>query len=264
MDSFVDPKTNRVIVPFFAQFLRCASQAPEDKALIRTAQKFLLDGAQFTQWSCAQEEFGMSKKQFLSYCPFQTLWVELYDFKDVGSVYLKESYHEGEIEVYGIGYDLKTSSILYLDNRHLDLKKRDIITIDDPIVKCFYTTLCWITKYLQTEHIHAVKKSIKLAPSEFRRGKFIRHISEYAVIYRKQPEIKMVGTSKEHEPFQWAHRWNVRGHWRRVKGKGKDPQGEPIDGFTWVRECIKGPDDKPLLDRPRVFKNQLPPSYIEA
>jgi hypothetical protein len=51
----------------------------------------------------------------------------------------------------------------------------------------------------------------------------------------------------------WSHRWEVRGHWRRVKGIGKDRAGDySVVGHTWVRDFTKGPPDLPLVVKTRV------------
>jgi hypothetical protein len=53
----------------------------------------------------------------------------------------------------------------------------------------------------------------------------------------------------------WSHRWEVRGHWRRVKGVGKDRAGDySVVGHTWVRDFVKGPADQPLVVKTRVFQ----------
>jgi len=54
--------------------------------------------------------------------------------------------------------------------------------------------------------------------------------------------------------IDWSHRWAVRGHWRKTKDLGKDRHGEyKIRGFTWVKDHVKGPEDKVLVtDKIRV------------
>jgi len=53
--------------------------------------------------------------------------------------------------------------------------------------------------------------------------------------------------------IDWSHRWEVRGHWRRVHGIGKDRTGAyVVTGFTWVKNFTKGPHDKPLVIKTRV------------
>lgn len=54
----------------------------------------------------------------------------------------------------------------------------------------------------------------------------------------------------------WNHRWSVRGHWRVSEGKvGKDRDGNYcIDGYTWVKDHIRGPDDAPIVMKQRIMK----------
>lgn len=53
----------------------------------------------------------------------------------------------------------------------------------------------------------------------------------------------------------WSHRWLVRGHWRKVNLLGKDREGNYcVNGFTWVQDHEKGPEDLPLIaDKTRVI-----------
>lgn len=53
--------------------------------------------------------------------------------------------------------------------------------------------------------------------------------------------------------IDWKHSWKVRGHWRKVKGFGKDPAGNLIrNGFTWVVPHVKG--DGVLVSKMRTNK----------
>lgn len=54
--------------------------------------------------------------------------------------------------------------------------------------------------------------------------------------------------------IDWSHRWIVRGHWRKIRGAGKDANGTMVFGKTWIRAFEKGPEDKPLVsDKIRIF-----------
>lgn len=71
-----------------------------------------------------------------------------------------------------------------------------------------------------------------------------------------RPREEKDSRSKEEETtsIEWSHRWKVRGHWRRVLGIGRDRTGEyRINGATWVREHIRGPEDKVLLNKKRIL-----------
>lgn len=53
--------------------------------------------------------------------------------------------------------------------------------------------------------------------------------------------------------INWSHRWEVRGHWRRVKYIGKDRSGNYlIPGHTWVTPCIKGKGE--LVKKTRLVR----------
>jgi hypothetical protein len=81
------------------------------------------------------------------------------------------------------------------------------------------------------------KKFYKLRP--------ITHVSPKTT-YVKSRSV----TGKE---IDWSHRWEVRGHWRTVKGVGKDREGNYIvKGFTWISNFVKGPETAPLIKKTYV------------
>lgn len=62
-------------------------------------------------------------------------------------------------------------------------------------------------------------------------------------------------TTYQGHKIDWSHRWEVRGHWRKVKGLGKDREGVyGVRGFTWIKAHVKGNADKPLVKKTRVVK----------
>jgi len=53
----------------------------------------------------------------------------------------------------------------------------------------------------------------------------------------------------------FSHRFEVRGHWRRVNGVGKDRSGKYcVKGFTWVTPFVKGPEERPLVKKARILE----------
>ncbi len=53
----------------------------------------------------------------------------------------------------------------------------------------------------------------------------------------------------------WSHRWEVRGHWRKISGIGKNRNGHyGVNGLTWVTPHTKGPEDKPVVRKQRVVQ----------
>jgi len=54
--------------------------------------------------------------------------------------------------------------------------------------------------------------------------------------------------------IDWSHRWEVRGHWRSIKGIGVDRDGNRcISGFTWIKPYKKGPEEAPLIKKQRII-----------
>lgn len=107
-----------------------------------------------------------------------------------------------------------------------------------------------IFKRLEDERdgVEKVREKIKIGVGNTKRFHTIRriiHISPKAEI-------------KEYEAFgrkvDFTHRFSVRGHWRTLPGGlGKDREDVYcIPDWTWVRDSIKGPKDKPLVKKTRI------------
>lgn len=58
--------------------------------------------------------------------------------------------------------------------------------------------------------------------------------------------------------LDFSHRFEVRGHWRKTTGVlGKNREGEyVVQGYTWVKAHIKGPEDKPVIKKTRIIKGE--------
>lgn len=69
--------------------------------------------------------------------------------------------------------------------------------------------------------------------------------------------VKYLKTEKltiDSKPFKYSHRFDVRGHWRKVKTIGKDPEGTYcIPGHTWVSPFKKGQGN--YIKKDRIFLN---------
>ena len=88
-----------------------------------------------------------------------------------------------------------------------------------------------------------------------RNGKNTIHKIKTIIHVRQNDNPKQTGVYGG--PLDWTHRWEVMGHWRRVKGIGKNREGiyETI-GFTWIGNYIKGPENKPLIQKTRIIENR--------
>jgi hypothetical protein len=61
---------------------------------------------------------------------------------------------------------------------------------------------------------------------------------------------KLVGKN-----IQWSHSWKSCGHWRKVKGIGKNRKGDYcLEGRTWVRPCVKGNKVLEPIQKTRVVQ----------
>jgi hypothetical protein len=68
-------------------------------------------------------------------------------------------------------------------------------------------------------------------------------------------ERKQYPKALETHRVDWSHRWEVRGHWRKVDGIGKDSSGEYcVKGFTWVKDQERGKKGVPVTKKTREFK----------
>lgn len=68
---------------------------------------------------------------------------------------------------------------------------------------------------------------------------------EVVVVRLRREGHDYVATEPEHD-VPWSHRWIVGGHWRN--------QPYPSEGIyrqIWISPYVKGPEDKPLVIRPR-------------
>lgn len=82
------------------------------------------------------------------------------------------------------------------------------------------------------------------------RARFVN--DRYILVTKPRASEPVVGTPVSF-PVEYACRWEVRGHWRRTRCLGKDPTGAyGVDGRTWVRSHVKGPEGKPLARRTRL------------
>jgi hypothetical protein len=96
---------------------------------------------------------------------------------------------------------------------------------------------------LGEEYVH---KNIVLKDTPY--GKYNHKIS--TVVRLKHKSYKSDVKPLISKTINWSHSWWVRGHWRKIEGVGKNRQNEyNINGFTWVTEHFKGPEDKEIINK---------------
>lgn len=93
------------------------------------------------------------------------------------------------------------------------------------------------------EHQEGVRKLGEGKLKKFYRLRPITYVSPKKYAH----EIVPLGGGRE---VDWSHRWEVRGHWRTIKGIGKDRDGNyNVMGFTWINNFVKGPENKPIIKK---------------
>jgi hypothetical protein len=54
--------------------------------------------------------------------------------------------------------------------------------------------------------------------------------------------------------IDYSHRWTVMGHWRSIPNRmGKNRENQPIENYTWIKDYIKGPENKILVKKTRII-----------
>lgn len=93
--------------------------------------------------------------------------------------------------------------------------------------------------------------NIRIKSKEAGKNK-IKKIKKIVIVKNKKNKMTSFGGSE----IDWSHRWEVRGHWRSIRGVGKDRNGDyKISGLTWVKDFVKGPEDKIFVKKTRIVNN---------
>lgn len=104
----------------------------------------------------------------------------------------------------------------------------------------------------------AVGRVIALRPKLKVKIQGIKHFIKFKpiTIIRSKEPTSYFETEVFSKKIDWSHRWEVRGHWRRIDGLGKNRDGEYlIQNFTWVKSHIKGPEDAVLIKTTRIIQD---------
>jgi len=162
----------------------------------------------------------------------------------------------------GAGYSIKCEGKvayrgLAVDDRD-QRRNRLFKSSFDRRTNIFATTMFWLFNHqipkLKGDNVREIvaDKTIKMAGmSADSWGNKQYFINDRYILIRK---IGSRGDPAEGVPMQFPKeyhcRWPVTGHWRCVEGVGKDVLGNYcVEGKTWVKDCIKGPEDKPIVVR---------------
>lgn len=132
---------------------------------------------------------------------------------------------------------------------HLPNGLRTDVVMQSPV---FQSVLTYFLGRLQRERVgvEKVRQKVKLGEGKSKRFHTISEI----VHVRMRDEVSE-GTGKE--SIDWSHRFEVRGHWRKIGGIGKDREGiYCIDQYTWVTDFVKGAEHLPLVRKTRLVNDQ--------
>lgn len=133
----------------------------------------------------------------------------------------------------------------------------------------WYPMFCNVTKAL-LERVTRDEMGFERTKLRIKLGKGdhvkIRHIVHIV------PKRLRESFSREHTSIDWSHQWEVRGHWRNFylnhetgeidySKPGKNREGDYcIKGSTWVKEHVKGDENKPLIKKTRIGPVPVDPS----
>jgi hypothetical protein len=82
-----------------------------------------------------------------------------------------------------------------------------------------------------------------------RRAERAKLPSTVLVVRLRRETGRQYDDDHESNEVEWSHRWLVNGHWRRIWDKK-----EQRVRLIWVSPYIKGPENKPLILKDRIYK----------
>ena len=139
-----------------------------------------------------------------------------------------------------------------------NLRIIDKMTVEDPVFTSILFNgikkVLWRLTNLEGYKSGTVRTNIRVKGKS--KGQTYFHKIKQ-VIYLGLKHESTKATKIDGESVDWSHRWEVRGHWRKCRGIGKDREGlHNVRGFTWVVPHIKGDEALPLIKKIRA---DLPP-----
>lgn len=119
---------------------------------------------------------------------------------------------------------------------------------DDPCFETAHRTLAAIWVLLR-QRLAVATPAQASRPARRRIGRAMpeRSLDDVAVITLRRP-AQDASEAPEHRSVEWNHRWLVDGHWRQQWYPSLDDH-RPV----WIAPYVKGPEDKPLVAKARVY-----------
>lgn len=142
--------------------------------------------------------------------------------------------------------------IPFIRNKYADNSVED--SHNHEIIKKYLYKLCMSTLAILLEYMNTFE-IIESTRSSVYKGKHSCKIIKN-VIYITEQRRCFSGRTKKNEEFQYSHRFETRGHWRKINSVklGKDREGNyVVQGHTWVKNSIKGAKDLPFIEKTRVI-----------
>jgi hypothetical protein len=201
-------------------------------------------------------------KEIIAPLPFDSIWLEF----EKPFIYLQEKTSN---QIHGIllykpeestpHYDiaiLVTEKILnnncysltYILHTYMLIKENNNNNLTSTMCSFINELITHITH--KTTKMYIEKQNIKERVGTGKNRALIK-IKETILIGNKKEVYK--SNNKNHNIIEWTHKWEVRGHWRKFNGIGKNENGKYIvQGWTWVNHYEKGPEDKMLIIKTRL------------
>lgn len=252
----------------FKEFPKNKRMGPTIKSYYSTCTKYLIDADEMFEWG----EDNHAGNDDSLYTPFKKVWIE---FRSSANQMQALPWWETDLGfdmfIYAAGFDLERNTMFAVITDWVKPGRRlmlSCLSIDGsrefnnpdmpadlaPLFMMLRTKISIATKYLQPDNVEFRDKTYSIGKT-MRKGRLVDRVARFIVASRKAVRYEST-PNDDPTNVDWQHRWQVCGHWRTVKGIGKDQQGNPVRGFTWVNEHVKGPDDKPLILKTRVVVDE--------
>lgn len=159
---------------------------------------------------------------------------------------LEKNPNEKELaEMRNMIFNEKGNELVELDDEVWEKYKQEKITPYTNIKRLIYTYFLIMSQTLTAKTPERGDRAQK------RRQERENLPSEVLVIqFRKTRYTSAEGGEERH--VSWSHRWIVGGHWRWQPYKDPASGGE-IKKRIWISPYVKGPEDKPLVMKDKVY-----------
>jgi len=194
--------------------------------------------------------------------PFETCWIQFPEHRSEGRVGFDSIMGSHRKQVYGVfihetGPHQYMFALVTSDPSDNDMM-RVVAGMASPKVnhEVWHTIATFLQPFNREFTAGVAKTSDRLKYRNSAGDKVLHKIKKVVYILpKKATDEQKSEIEKSVSSIEWSHRWQVRGHWRKITGIGKNRAGEYIvQGHTYVTEYEKGPEDVPLVKKTRVLE----------